>query len=113
MNSFKCLVNKNRISILSSQIKHHHMINLKISIGFSFVLNTTGQKWHTFQEVLQEAIDETAIHLLSKGEMKVIVQKRLHPLKDENMMDCWYEMYARLKDNTIDIAVITVDAPPF
>jgi len=83
------------------------MINLKIGLGFVFILNTTKKEWHTFQEPLQECLKNNVLHCLPKGEMKILEEAQYH--KDD--FECWYEIHGRLKDNQLEVAIIQVERP--
>ena len=80
------------------------MINLKIGLGFGFILNTTKKEWYTFQKPLQECLENSVLHCLPKTEMKLLAKAKQH--KDD--VECWYEIYGRLKDNILDVAIIQV-----
>ena len=83
------------------------MINLKIGLGFGFILNTTKKEWHTFQDLLQECLKTNVLHCLPKSEMKILAEAQAH--KDD--AGCWYEIHGRLKDNHLDVAIIQVACP--
>lgn len=77
------------------------MINTTISISIHYVLNNTEQKWHTYQDEVQEAINNFALHTFPKSSRLISESKEHHESEG-----CFYEIWGRLKDTVIEISII-------